>query len=126
MNVNELSGQLLDEYRRLGQWPDGGNLAERLAEIHLRVSVALESFRATQKYGMPLIHDTCAISREDCKYWDKCVMEKEGEMCEPEGLAFRLADIVMVTLAAMAELGIDMDAVITAEHRYLRNKETED
>lgn len=38
----------------------------------------------------------------------------------PEGLAFRLADVVLHTLAVMQELGLDIDKVVTAEFDYLR------
>ena len=84
------------------------------------IDEASQSYRAMRRFGLPLIHDTCAISPNDCEFWEQCRGEQdETEPCTPEGLAFRLADIVLRTLALMQELGLDCDKVITAEFRYL-------
>ena len=119
MNINKLSGEILDNYRCLDEWPED-TVTGRLCGISRQVAVAYESYESMRKYGFPLIHGTCAINPNDCEYWERCKKDFEDrkDACEPEGLAFRLADVVMYTLATMAELGLDIDAVIMAEHRY--------
>ena len=84
------------------------------------IDEASQSYRAMRRYGLPLIYDTCAISPDDCEFWEQCRGEQDPtEPCTPEGLAFRLADVVLRTLALMQELGLDCDKVITAEFNYL-------
>ena len=36
----------------------------------------------------------------------------------PEGIAVELADVILRTLDLMAALGVDVDAVVMAKHRY--------
>lgn len=119
MNINKLSQEILDNNRSLDQWPED-TIPGRLCGINRCVAAAHESYEAMRRYGHPLIHDTCAINQKDCDYWERCEKDVENRACtcEPEGLAFRLADVVMYALAVMAELGLDIDAVIMAEHRY--------
>lgn len=127
MNINKLSEQMLDVYKKLDLWPPS-IFPERLCKLNALVVAAFESFEVSRKYGYPPIHDTCAISQNDCAYWEQCheSPEKKVTCCEPEGLAFRLADIVIHTLAMMEELGLNVDAVIMAEYRYLAAKAKEE
>ena len=85
------------------------------------VGDASETSRVSRRFGLPLIHGTCAISPNDCDFWEQCRGDRDPEEpCTPEGLAFRLADVILYTLALMQALGLDCDKVITAEFRYLR------
>lgn len=122
MNVNEMAGHILRVYKGLDEWP-ASTMPEHMLELVDRINTANGSYIAMRKYGFGLIHDTCAINPSDCKYYDKCKIDgkEQGVACEPEGLAFRLADILMYTMAVMAELGIDVDAVVTAQYRYLEH-----
>lgn len=118
---NEMPGRILETFKGLEQCPESGGIPEWLCEINLRVSAAAESYMTMRKYGFPLIHGTCAISENDCKYWNKCQAELEERKtaCEPEGLAFRLADVILITMAMMQELNLDIRKVVSAEYRYL-------
>lgn len=123
MNVNEMGSRILQVYKDLGMWPKG-TMPEHLLEMVNRINTANNSYFAMRKYGLGLIHDTCAINPSDCEYYDECIIdEKErGTTCAPEGLAVRLADILMYTMAVMTELGIDVDAVVMAEYKYMAHK----
>lgn len=48
--------------------------------------------------------------------------EKAGA-CKPEGIAVELADVILRTLDLMAALGVDVDAVVMAKHRYNLGRE---
>ena len=43
--------------------------------------------------------------------------------CKPEGIAVELADVILRTLDLMAALGVDVDAVVMAKHRYNLGRE---
>ncbi len=126
MNVNEMGSRILQVYKDLDGWP-GMTMPEHLLELVLRINNANASYKSMKKYGFGLIYGTCAINRNDCEYSNRCdVPEKErATACHPQGLAFRLADILMYTMAVMTELGIDVDAVVTAEYKYLAHKAEE-
>ena len=51
----------------------------------------------------------------------------EGERidgpCKPEGIAVELADVILRTLDLMAALGVDVDAVVMAKHKYNLGRE---
>lgn len=115
MNVNEMAERILDAYRRRDDWNDADKKEHLLQMVGL-IDVARLSFAVMRKYGYPLIHDTCAISQSDCEYWEIC--GQKDHPCQPEGLAFRLSDLILYTLAVMQELGLDCDKVITAEFNY--------
>lgn len=94
--------------------------------IHAELSEALEEYRD----GNPLVYGTCALAAEDCKFSGICDDvghpdaggEKEGA-CKPEGIAVELADVILRTLDLMAALGVDVDAVVMAKHRYNLGRE---
>lgn len=123
MNVNEMGSRILQTYKALEEWPDR-TMSEHLLELAGRIDCANASYKAMRKYGFGLIHSTCCISPEDCEYSDTCDVpeEERATACHPQGLAFRLADILMYTMAVMTELGIDVDAVVTAEYQYLAHQ----
>ena len=119
MNVNEMAARILEAYEKRNHWPES-NMQDHLLDMLALIGIATESLRNTKRYGLPLVFGTCAISPNDCEFWEQCRGEHEGkpEECAPGGLAFHLADIVLYTLAVMQELGLDIDAVITAEFNY--------
>ena len=101
-------------------------LPEALCLIHAELSEALEEYRE----GNPLIYGTCALAAEDCKFsgvCDRVGRPGEGEgidgPCKPEGIAVELADVILRTLDLMAALGVDVDAVVMAKHKYNLGRE---
>lgn len=127
MNVNQLSTEILDSYKKLEIWPDGP-LPMKLCMLYRTVSEAAETYEQDRKEKRTLLYGYCGINPDDCAFLAECTARGEipdstdALTCAPEGLAPRMADIVMEALAIMAELGIDIDAVIMAEHRYNRYK----
>ncbi len=118
MNVNEMGREILGAYQRQDEWA-GMVMQDHLLKLMELVSEAGTSFRMTRKFDLPLIHSTCAVSPVDCDFFAECQAEgAPPEPCSPEGLAFRFADIILYTLAVMQELGLDIDAVVTAEFKY--------
>lgn len=115
MNVNEMAARILEAYRKDEDWT-GAEMQDHLLALVGLIDDAKHSFVSMRKYGFPLIHDTCAISPCDCEYWESC--GQKDHPCQPEGLAFRLSDVILYTLAVMQELGLDCDKVITAEFNY--------
>lgn len=120
MNVNEMGSRILQTYKDLEEWPKR-TMPEHLLELVNRIDFANASYKSMRKYGFGLIHSTCCISAADCEHSDTCDVpeEERATACHPQGLAVRLADILMYTMAVMTELGIDVDAVVMAEYKYL-------
>ena len=126
MNINELAKEVHENAIAHGWWEKPPTLPEALCLIHAELSEALEEYRD----GKPLVYGTCAISPEDCKYHKICDNvgqpgipgQKEGP-CKPEGIAVELADVILRTLDLMAALGVDVDAVVMAKHRYNLGRE---
>ena len=126
MNINELAKEVHDNAVAHGWWEKPPTLPEALCLIHSELSEALEEYRE----GNPLIYGTCALAAEDCKYsgvCDRVGRPGEGEgidgPCKPEGIAVELADVILRTLDLMAALGVDVDAVVTAKHKYNLGRE---
>ena len=119
MNVNEMAERILDAYRKRDDWNEA-NMQDHLLQMVGLIDVSRMSLQIMRRYGYPLIHGTCAISPNDCEFWEECqgVDQRQLQPCTPEGLAFRLSDMVLYTLAVMQELGLDCDKVITAEFNY--------
>ena len=126
MNINELAKEVHDNAVAHGWWDKPPTLPEALCLIHAELSEALEEYRE----GSPLIYGTCALAAEDCKYsgvCDRVGRPGEGEgidgPCKPEGIAVELADVILRTLDLMAALGVDVDAVVMAKHKYNLGRE---
>lgn len=67
---------------------------------------------------------TIAILPSLVRTW--ATLTPEGEKagaCKPEGIAVELADVILRTLDLMAALGVDVDAVVMAKHRYNLGRE---
>lgn len=126
MNVNEMGSRILQTYKNLEEWPKR-TMPEHLLELVSRIDCANASYKYMRKYGFGLIHSTCCISAADCEFSETCEVREEerATACHPQGLAFRLADILMYTMAVMTELGIDVDAVVMAEYKYLAHQAEE-
>lgn len=126
MNVNEMGSRILQTYKNLEEWPKR-TMPEHLLELVSRIDCANASYKSMRKYGFGLIHSTCCISAADCEFSETCEVREEerATACHPQGLAFRLADILMYTMAVMTELGIDVDAVVMAEYKYLAHQAEE-
>jgi hypothetical protein len=124
VNVNDFSGQMLETYQSLGRYPKDGDLSDRLYKLYRLVAECQDEYEGVRKYGRPLIYGTCAIRPEDCAAWSSCQEDGKGDTytCAPEGLAFRLGDVVLLGMSIMQELGIDVDAVLTAQYQYLKQK----
>lgn len=130
MNINELAKEVHENAVAHGWWEKPPTLPEALCLIHAELSEALEEYRE----GNPLIYGTCALAAEDCKFsgvCDRVGRHGEGEgidgPCKPEGIAVELADVILRTLDLMAALGVDVDAVVMAKHKYnLATREAED
>lgn len=130
MNINELAKEVHENAVAHGWWEKPPTLPEALCLIHAELSEALEEYRE----GNPLIYGTCALAAEDCKFsgvCDRVGRPGEGEgidgPCKPEGIAVELADVILRTLDLMAALGVDVDAVVMAKHKYnLATQEAED
>lgn len=126
MNINELAKEVHENAAKHGWWEKPPTLPEALCLIHAELSEALEEYRD----GNPLVYGTCALAAEDCKFSGICDDvghpdaggEKEGA-CKPEGIAVELADVILRTLDLMAALGVDVDAVVMAKHRYNLGRE---
>lgn len=126
MNINELAKEVHENAVKHGRWEKPPTLPEALCLIHAELSEALEEYRD----GNPLVYGTCALAAEDCRFYEICDNvghpdakgEKEGS-CKPEGIAVELADVILRTLDLMAALGVDVDAVVMAKHRYNLGRE---
>ena len=126
MNINELAKEVHENAVAHGWWEKPPTLPEALCLIHAGLSEALEEYRE----GNPLIYGTCALAAEDCKFsgvCDRVGRPGEGEgidgPCKPEGIAVELADVILRTLDLMAALGVDVDAVVMAKHKYNLGRE---
>lgn len=126
MNINELAKEVHENAVAHGWWEKPPTLPEALCLIHAELSEALEEYRE----GNPLIYGTCALAAEDCKFsgvCDRVGRPGEGEgidgPCKPEGIAVELADVILRTLDLMAALGVDVDAVVMAKHKYNLGRE---
>ena len=126
MNINELAKEVHENAVAHGWWEKPPTLPEALCLIHAELSEALEEYRE----GNPLIYGTCALAAEDCKFsgvCDRVGRPGEGEgidgPCKPEGIAVELADVILRTLDPMAALGVDVDAVVMAKHKYNLGRE---
>jgi len=126
MNINELAKEVHENAVAHGWWEKPPTLPEALCLIHAELSEALEEYRE----GNPLIYGTCALAAEDCKFsgvCDRVGRPGEGEgidgPCKPEGIAVELADVLLRTLDLMAALGVDVDAVVMAKHKYNLGRE---
>ena len=126
MNINELAKEVHENTVAHGWWEKPPTLPEALCLIHAELSEALEEYRE----GNPLIYGTCALAAEDCKFsgvCDRVGRPGEGEgidgPCKPEGIAVELADVILRTLDLMAALGVDVDAVVMAKHKYNLGRE---
>lgn len=122
MNINELAKEVHENAVAHGWWEKPPTLPEALCLIHGELSEALEEYRE----GNPLVYGTCALAAEDCKFSGVC--DKVGQPgaegpCKPEGIAVELADVILRTLDLMAALGVDVDAVVMAKHRYNLGRE---
>lgn len=126
MNINELAKEVHENAVNHGWWEKPPSLPEALCLIHGELSEALEEYRN----GSPLVYGTCALSPDDCDFALTCENvghpdaggEKAGA-CKPEGIAVELADVILRTLDLMAALGVDVDAVVMAKHRYNLGRE---
>lgn len=126
MNINQLAKEVHENAVAHGWWEKPPTLPEALCLIHGELSEALEEFRE----GNPLIYGTCALAAEDCRFSGVCDNVGnpgvEGAVegpCRPEGIAVELADVILRTLDLMAALGVDVDAVVMAKHRYNLGRE---
>ena len=126
MNIYELAKEVHENAVAHGWWEKPPTLPEALCLIHAELSEALEEYRE----GNPLIYGTCALAAEDCKFsgvCDRVGRPGEGEgidgPCKPEGIAVELADVILRTLDLMAALGVDVDAVVMAKHKYNLGRE---
>ena len=126
MNINELAKEVHENAVAHGWWEKPPTIPEALCLIHAELSEALEEYRE----GNPLIYGTCALAAEDCKFsgvCDRVGRPGEGEgidgPCKPEGIAVELADVILRTLDLMAALGVDVDAVVMAKHKYNLGRE---
>ena len=125
MNINELAKEVHENAVAHGWWEKPPSLPEALCLIHGEISEALEEYRD----GNPLVYGTCALAADDCKYSGVC--DKVGDPgadaiagpCKPEEIAVELADVILRTLDLMAALGVDVDAVVMAKHRYNLGRE---
>ena len=130
MNINQLAKEVHDNAVAHGWWDKPPVLPEALCLIHAELSAALREYQD----GATLIYGTCALAAEDCKFsgvCDRVGRPGEGEgidgPCKPEGIAVELADVILRTLDLMAALGVDVDAVVMAKHKYnLAAQEVED
>lgn len=126
MNINQLAKEVHENAVKHGFWEKPPSLPEALCLIHSELSEALGEFRK----GKPLVYGTCAFAAEECQYSGVCDRvghpEGDGKMdgpCKPEGVAVELADVLLRTLDLMAALGVDVDAVVMAKHRYNLGRE---
>lgn len=126
MNINELAKEVHENAVAHGWWDKPPTLPEALCLIHAELPEALEEYRD----GNPLVYGTCALAAEDCEYSGLCDNvghpSESGEIagpCKPEGIAVELADVILRTLDLMAALGVDVDAVVMAKHRYNLGRE---
>lgn len=125
MNINQLAKEVHDNAVAHGWWDKPPTLPEALCLIHAELSEALEEYRN----GAPLVYGTCALAEEDCQYFAIC--DRVGQPgaegadgpCKPEGIAVELADVLLRTLDLMAALGVDVDAVVMAKHKYNLGRE---
>lgn len=121
MNINELAKEVHANAVAHGFWEKPPTLPEALCLIHGEVSEALEEYRD----GKPLVYGTCAVSADDCEHYAAChgAGENDPKKCKPEGVAVELADVLLRTLDLMEALGVDVDAVVMAKHRYNLGRE---
>lgn len=125
MNINELAKEVHENAVAHGWWETPPSIPEALCLIHSEVSEALEEYRE----GQPLVYGTCALGLDGCKFSGECEMAGHPSEpgvsgpCKPEGVAVELADVILRALDLMAALGVDVDAVVMAKHRYNQSRE---
>lgn len=125
MNINELAKEVHALAIEKGWWEKPPSIPEALCLIHAELSEALEEYRE----GKPLVYGTCALGLSGCEYSGECEMAGHPSEpgvtgpCKPEGIAVELADVLLRTLDLMAYLGVDIDAVVMAKHRYNKSRE---
>lgn len=125
MNINQLAKEVHENAVAHGWWENPPSIPEALCLIHAEVSEALEEYRD----GKPLVYGTCALGLDGCDFSSVCEMAGHPSEpgvsgpCKPEGVAVELADVLLRTLDLMESLGVDIDAVVMAKHRYNQSRE---
>lgn len=125
MNINRLAKEVHANAVAHGWWEKPPSIPEALCLIHAEVSEELEEYRD----GKPLVYGTCALGPEGCAFSSDCEMVGHPSepgvpgSCKPEGVAVELADVLLRTLDLMEALGVDIDAVVMAKHRYNQSRE---
>ena len=125
MTVNEFAKAIHENAVAHGWYDTPVDFPEVAVMVHAEISEAVEEWRG----GNPLVYGTCALAEEDCQYFAIC--DRVGQPgaegadgpCKPEGIAVELADVLLRTLDLMAALGVDVDAVVMAKHKYNLGRE---
>lgn len=117
MNINELAKEVHENAVNHGWWEKPPSLPEALCLIHAELSEALEEYRN----GSPLVYGTCALSPDDCDFALTCENVGHPDAGGDRGRAGRRDPLR--TLDLMAALGVDVDAVVMAKHRYNLGRE---
>lgn len=123
MNINELAMEVHEDAVKHGLWEKPPTLPEALCLIHAELSEALEEYRAKR----PMMYFT--VEMDDGKggtypaIREDIISEEDFTGEKPEGIAVELADVILRTLDLMAALGVDVDAVVMAKHRYNLGRE---
>ena len=126
MNINELAKEVHENAVNHGWWGKPPPLPEALCLIHGELSEALEEYRNEESSRL---WDVC-LSPDDCDFALTCEEnvghpDAGGKRPEPAagGIAVERADVILRTLDLMAALGVDVDAVVMAKHRYNLGRE---
>ena len=123
MNINELAKEVHENAIKHGWWEKPPTLPEALCLIHAELSEALEEYRAKR----PMVY--FVVEMDDSKggtypaIREDIISEEDFAGEKPEGIAVELADVILRTLDLMAALGVDVDAVVMAKHRYNLGRE---
>ena len=125
MTVNEFAKAIHENAVAHGWYDTPVDFPTVAVMVHAEISEAVEEWRE----GNPLVYGTCALAADGCKFSGVC--DRVGEPggvgvdgpCKPEGIAVELADVILRTLDLMAALGVDVDAVVMAKHKYNLGRE---
>jgi len=99
MNIDELVSQAHDCAVRHGFWPEGQNLAEKVALIHSEASELLEVLRMNSLPGFSEAEDSLTLG-------------------QVQGVQWELADIIIRAADLAGYLGVDLESALRKKMAY--------
>lgn len=119
MTINELTKDIHENALAHGWWDEPRSFGEFIALCHSELSEALEEDRK----GAPMVY--CEEYDEDYCGYGNCLEYRETCTCnggKPEGIAVEMADCMIRILDWAGRMGVDMEAIILAKHKYNKTR----